>query len=306
VPSKAETRLTTDGSATILNGALSWVYWEGSASTTRRRATGGRPTPARSRSCRTDETGIDEVGFQQVRDGGSGGRDAALPEGRETGNPVVRLGIANLSTGKTPWMDTGRLRVRPRRPLAAGERAPSRFRRRSSPDPAGSLAGGRAERPGGRHADERDDAWVNQKDFSSPASATSSSAPERDGHTHLYRYGADGRLKNAVTRGPWSVRGPQGFYGAPLDSTWIDPKGEWVFFTARQKPEGERQLYRVRIDGSGLQRITREDGTHAITMSPGPPLLSRRLLLGEHAAVARAPRRRRQDASRCSTGRGRT
>ena len=65
-----------------------------------------------------------------------------------------------------------------------------------------------------------------------------------------------------------SGRGPQGFYGAPLESTWIDPKGEWVFFTARQKPEGERQLYRVRVNGTGMQRITREDGTHDITMSP--------------------------------------
>ncbi|HYX21747.1 MAG TPA: prolyl oligopeptidase family serine peptidase, partial [Thermoanaerobaculia bacterium] len=126
---------------------------------------------------------------------------------------------------------------------------------------------------------------------------------ERDGHTHLYRYDPDGRFLNAVTRGPWSVRGPQGFYGAPLDSAWVDPKGAWVFFTARQKPEGERQLYRVRMNGTGMQRITQGEGTHAITMSPDrrfyldvysttntPPALSLHGADGSRIAVLYGPR----------------
>ena len=81
----------------------------------------------------------------------------------------------------------------------------------------------RVDRVNGRAAamlTERDDAWVNQKELQFPGNGDFILSSERDGHTHLYRYGADGKLRNAVTSGPWSVRGPQGFYGAPLDSTW--------------------------------------------------------------------------------------
>jgi dipeptidyl-peptidase-4 len=165
----------------------------------------------------------------------------------------------------------------------------------------------RVDRDGGKTTlvlSETDQAWVNQKEVAVlDGGRDLLVSSERDGHTHLYRYDADGRLLNSVTRGPWSVRGPSGFYGAPLDSAWVQPKSDWVYFTARQKEEGERQLYRVRVNGTGMQRITREDGTHAITMSPDrrfyldefsdrdtPPSLALHDADGTLRAVLAAPR----------------
>ena len=157
--------------------------------------------------------------------------------------------------------ERGRGRVHPRRALELDSRG-GWSDDRSSQDPPGSAAG---RSRGGKTTlvlIDTDAAWVNQKEVQVlDGGKDLLVSSERDGYTHLYRYDADGRLLDSVTRGPWSVRGPSGFYRAPLDSAWVDPKSEWFFFTARQKPEGERQLYRVRVNGTGMQRISREDGT---------------------------------------------
>ena len=266
VASKAEARLTSDGSATVLNGALSWVYWEEVFNHEDAGYWWSDDSTAIA-FLRTDEAGVDEVGFQQYATAVPGVVTQRYPKAGNK-NPVVRLGIADLATGKTAWMSTAGFEYILDVRWLPGSRSVAV---QTTDRPQMRLDLWRVDRASGRATDvltERDDAWVNQKELQYLGNGDFVLSSERDGHTHLYRYDADGRLLNAVTRGPWSVRGPQGFYGAPLDSAWIDPRGEWVFFTARQRPEGERQLYRVRVNGTGMQRITREDGTHAVTMSP--------------------------------------
>jgi len=301
VPSKAETRLTADGSATVLNGALSWVYWE-EVFNHQEAGYWWSPDSNVIAFLRTDEAGIDEVGFQQYATAVPAVVTQRYPKAGNK-NPSVRLGIADLSTGKTAWMDTAAFEYVLDVRWLPGSRAVAV---QTTDRPQTKLDLWRVDPASGRAAamlTERDDAWVDQKELQFAGNGDFVVSSERDGHTHLYRYGADGRLRNAVTRGAWSVHGPQGFYGAPLDSAWIDAKGEWVFFTARQKPEGERQLYRVRLDGTGLQRITREDGTHAITMSPDrrfyldvysstntPPSLSLHAADGKSVASLYGPR----------------
>ena len=114
-----------------------------------------------------------------------------------------------------------------------------------------------------------DEAWVNQKELQFlDGGKKFVVSSERDGHTHLYLYSIDGKLLNAVTQGPWSVRGPSGFYGAPLGSAWVDEPGGWIYFTALEKSPIERHLYRIHPDGTGMERLTKEDGQHRITMSP--------------------------------------
>ena len=299
--SKKETRLTSDGSATVLNGALSWVYWEEIFNHDEAGYWWSDDSQAIA-FLRTDETGIDEVGFQRF--------SPAVPEvvtqrypKAGNRNPEVRVGIADLASGTTAWMSQAAYEY----VLGVLWRPDSRAVLVQSTDrPQTRLDLWRVDRDGGRTTlvlTETDEAWVNQKEVRYAGDGDLIVSSERDGHTHLYRYDGDGRLLNAVTRGAWSVRGPYGFYGAPLESTWIDPKGQWVFFTARQKPEGERQLYRVRLDGTGMQRITKEDGTHAITMSPDrrfyldaysstnePPSLSLHAADGRGVAVLSGPR----------------
>lgn len=84
---------------------------------------------------------------------------------------------------------------------------------------------------------------------------------ERDGWGHLYRYGADGTLKNQITSGPFSVRAIQS----------IDDSAGVIYFTANAREEGEdpyfNHAYRVNMDGSGLRLLNPGDFDHRSTFS---------------------------------------
>jgi dipeptidyl aminopeptidase/acylaminoacyl peptidase len=85
---------------------------------------------------------------------------------------------------------------------------------------------------------------------------------ERDGWAHIYRFGANGALKNQVTSGPWFTAAIQ----------YVDEAARQIYFTARGREPGQfwyyAKLYRVGYDGSGLALLTPEDGQHQISFSP--------------------------------------
>ena len=87
-----------------------------------------------------------------VRDGGSRRRDPALPEGRQQ-EPGCAPRHRRLLDRKDGLDGFGGLRVRPRRPMAAGEPRRRGADDRPRSDAAGSLAGGSRQRPRGPRAD---------------------------------------------------------------------------------------------------------------------------------------------------------
>ncbi len=84
---------------------------------------------------------------------------------------------------------------------------------------------------------------------------------EQDGWAHLYRYGADGTLKARLTEGPWHVEEVEA----------VDQERGLVFFTANGREEGEdpyyEHLYRVGLDGRGLQPLNPGDFDHRVNVS---------------------------------------
>jgi Tol biopolymer transport system component len=89
---------------------------------------------------------------------------------------------------------------------------------------------------------------------------------ERDGWGHIYLYdGKTGTVKNQITSGPWVIR----------DILRVDEADRRVYFTAGGREKGRdpyyQHLYRVRLDGSGLELLTPEDGDHAVTYYDGKP-----------------------------------
>ncbi|HKS54561.1 MAG TPA: DPP IV N-terminal domain-containing protein [Steroidobacteraceae bacterium] len=82
---------------------------------------------------------------------------------------------------------------------------------------------------------------------------------ERSGWGQLYRYdGATDVPAKPITSGEWVVRSVVG----------IDERERVVYFTASGREAGRnpylRHLYRVHLDGSGLQLLTAEDADHRI------------------------------------------
>jgi len=88
----------------------------------------------------------------------------------------------------------------------------------------------------------------------------------RDGFQHLYLYDYQGHLLRQLTAGKWNV---DDFRARAIKA--IDEPHRLIYFTATEKSPTERQLYKTSLDTQNPQqidRISREDGVHDITMSP--------------------------------------
>lgn len=81
---------------------------------------------------------------------------------------------------------------------------------------------------------------------------------ERTGWLHLYRYAADGKLLNAVTSGEWECRSI-----ARVD----EAEGVAYVTGTKDNPLGEN-LYRVKLDGTEITRLTHERGAHRVAVAP--------------------------------------
>ncbi len=107
------------------------------------------------------------------------------------------------------------------------------------------------------------DSWVNvNDDFSILKSGDRFLwSSWRDGHTHLYIYSfdktdplaADAKLERQLTQGNFEVLG--------VDS--VDADAGVVYFSANKDDPKQKQLYSVKLDGSGFTRVSQADGTHA-------------------------------------------
>jgi dipeptidyl-peptidase 4 len=88
---------------------------------------------------------------------------------------------------------------------------------------------------------------------------------ERDGWMHLYLYGMDGKLLAKETEGDWMIDHPL-FSDAPMFE--VDEKRGWIYFASTRPDPRQRQLYRVRLGGNEMERLTHQSGTHALSLSP--------------------------------------
>ncbi len=107
---------------------------------------------------------------------------------------------------------------------------------------------------------------------------------ERDGWQHVYLYTADGKLERQITRGAWMLDNPI-FQDAPLIQ--LDAQQNWLYFASTYPDPRERQLYRIHLDGSGMERISQEAGTHTLDLSPDGRYLIDRFSTPEKPPVTR-------------------
>jgi dipeptidyl aminopeptidase/acylaminoacyl peptidase len=81
---------------------------------------------------------------------------------------------------------------------------------------------------------------------------------ERTGWKHLYHFAADGKLIRPVTSGDWELR----------KLHVVDEEGGWVWFSGTRDSHIAENLYRIKLDGSGLERLTQAAGDHQAAVSP--------------------------------------
>jgi len=256
--------LTRDGGPTVLNGRLDWIYEEevyGRGNTT---GFAWSPDGRRLAFLRLDEAGVPTHTLTDELARPPRVERQFYPKPGDP-NPKVRLGVvaADGSEAAPHFVDLSaypeedRLVVRftfapdSRHLLYQVQNRTQTFLHLNTADvETGKVA---------RLLEEKTPAWVNvlaQPRFLADGSFLWES--ERTGFRHLYRYRGDGTLVGAVTKGEWEVRRVHG----------VDEKGGWVYFSGTEhSPLGE-QVYRVRLDGTGLTRLSRTDGDHNAAFDP--------------------------------------
>ncbi|MBZ5589915.1 MAG: DPP IV N-terminal domain-containing protein [Acidobacteriia bacterium] len=124
---------------------------------------------------------------------------------------------------------------------------------------------------------EKDAAWINLHDdehFFRDGSLLWST--EAGGFRHLVLYAADG-TSHTVTSGGWEI----------TSVAAVDEPGGWIYFTGNEAGPLETQLYRVRPDGSGFGRLTREPGAHRVEVAPGARFILDTVSDASHAPTMR-------------------
>ena len=264
---KKETRITNDGSETILNGYASWVYTEeilGRRSSYR--SFWWSPDSKHIAFFRTDDSPIP---VYTITDGtGLHGyvEKERYPKVGDP-NPTVKIGIVAPDAGNIVWAD---FNEKDDQYFGApywntdGSSLWVQWMNRLQDnlifwavDPATGTKK--------QLYNERQKTWIDlDKDDRLHLLNESKNfilESDKTGWNHLYLMDANGNEINPITSGKFTV----------LGITRVDEKNKLVYFTARSRENTARtDFYRVDMNGNNLQRLTFGDFNHTnINLSPG-------------------------------------
>ncbi|MDX2181845.1 MAG: DPP IV N-terminal domain-containing protein [Bryobacteraceae bacterium] len=256
--SKKETRLTSDGSDNILNGELDWVYPEELDLGT---AYWWSPDSKKIAYLQFDTSRLgiyphaDLLGVTPIYEPQKYPKAGTL-------NSEVRLGVVSTSGGDTVWMNLGETRDRLLARVAwfpeGGTLAVQRLNRVQNRLDVLSVDTGTAVSK--TLFTETDAAWINVHDDLRflPSRREFLWSSEKSGFRHLYRMTYDGKEAGRVTSGEWEVTAVHA----------VDEKSGKIFFVSTEVSPLERHLFAVNLDGGAAVRLTKQNGTHTIHMSP--------------------------------------
>ena len=287
--SKQTRQLTTDGTPTLLNGQLDWVYPEELDLHT---ATWWSPDSKQIAYLQFD------VGREFLYPHADllGERAVAEPQRYPqagTSNPQVKLGVIAADGGATKWMELG-------------ENANSLLARVAWLPDSSQLSVERLNRVQDRLdllfcnpvsgeartvIHEESKTWINMVDNLTLLKTRPEflwTSERGNGFRHIYRYSNKGEMLGQLTSGDWEVKTIEA----------VDEERQKVYFTSAEASPLESQLYSVGFGGGERTRVTQEAGVHRIqanqdgsayidsfSSSKRPPEVQLRTALGESAVL---------------------
>ncbi|MDB4948404.1 MAG: hypothetical protein JWM27_1053 [Gemmatimonadetes bacterium] len=254
-----ETQLTRDGGETVVNGTFDWVYEE---ELDLRDGWRWSPDGRRIAFWRLDvspepvQTWVNETSGQYSRPVTLRYPKPGSP------NAIAKIGVVDAAGGPTTWMDTGAdtnvYLARMDWAASPTELVIQRMNRLQNRIDVlyADAATGRSRTA----FSDTDSAWVNVDDDLTfvHGGAQHLWTSQRDGYNQIYLYTRAGRQLRQLTREPWDVVSVDG----------VDERGGWVYFTGTGGDPTQRHLFRVKLDGTGLRKLTAEPGTHSANVSP--------------------------------------
>ena len=248
-------QLTSDGTPTLLNGKLDWVYPEELDL-----GTAAWWSPDSKQIAYFQFNVKDEFVYPQLDLLGE--RALSEPERYpQTGTPnaEVKLGVISPQGGETKWMDLGSTRDALLARVAwlpdSSQIAVERLNRVQNQldlilcDPSN----------GSVHSvlHEQSKTWINlggENLFFLKSRPEFIWTSEQSGFRHIYRYSDSGELLAQLTSGKWVVTGISA----------IDEANQRIYYMSNEISPLERRLYSVGFGGGDRQLVTKEEGSHTV------------------------------------------
>ena len=255
-----EKRLTTDGTDTLLNGTLSWVYWE-EIFDHADIPYSWSPDSKAIAYVQSDDSQVPVHEFVSYKPVIPDVDRQHYPKAGQP-NPKVKLGIVEIDSAKTTWIDCGiyEYLVRFTWLNSSKEIAVQTMNRKQS-----ELTLFFADRVTGKSRKilkEQDSTWVNLTNapYFLKDNKNFIWLSERDGYQHIYLYSIEGKLIQQLTKGEYMV--------TSYTTALANKKGGWVYFMSSKDSLKDNHLYRVKLDGMNLKKISSAKGVHNIDFSP--------------------------------------
>ncbi len=261
IASCRQTRLTRDGSATLLNGQLDWVYQEEIYGRGNWQAYWWSPDGTKLAFLQLDTADVPVYPLVDHLHPYPQVTELRYPKAGEP-NPEARLGIVALDGGPTIWADLSAYSMHDILIVRVSwspdgwvfcsvQDRESRWLELNEVNPqTGALR---------LVLRETSPAWVpNYGDPEWLADDTFLWFSARDGYKHLYHYTRGGHLIARVSQGPWEAR----------DLLGVDADGGWVYIAGTQDSPIEHHVYRTPLGGGDSERLTPAGYTHRAMFDP--------------------------------------
>ncbi len=257
-----ERKLTNDGGPKILNGRLDWVYQEEVYGRGNFEAYWWSPDSTKLAFLRIDEspvplfTVVDHIPVHQELE------VTPYPKAGDP-NPLVRLGVVGVGEDHVRWVDTAK--YQPNDLLIVrvawtgdGKRVAYQAQNREQTmldlnyaDPGDGKSTHVLHETARTWVDVTDDnpQWLQDGSFLWLS--------DRSGFKHIYHFAPDGKLLHQVTDGHWDVRALDG----------VDEAKGLVYFTGMEHSPIANHAYRIKLDGTGMTRLTQTEGSHRVSFN---------------------------------------
>jgi dipeptidyl-peptidase-4 len=265
-------RLTTDGSDTVFNGTLDWVYNEELATRSAQPAYAWSPDGKWLIYLRLDEAAVQNHPITDYRTTPPTVSYTRYPAAGSP-NPKATVNMIELATGKhsaVPLPDNVEY-VMPffswfpdsQEALFVTENRAHSVLKLMAWNPVTGM--------GRTVITETDPYWVNENSYAAPVMLGNGERflwlSERDGYMHLYLYSRQGELIRQVTSGEWMIDSPAWNLLIPGRPVFVDPAGAYAYFSCTKNGPLERQIYRVEIAGGKLEQVSQRAGFHLGALS---------------------------------------
>jgi len=250
--------VTTDGTENVLNGEFDWVYEEefGLANAWR-----WSPDGRKIAFWRLDQTRLKEFTLVNELSVYNTTFKLKYPKAGEQ-NSIVRIGVADLESGKTTWVDLGAEEdiYIPRIYWTNSSKTLAVMRLNRLQNHLELLMADSGSGQSHKVIEDKNSTWIDVDNSILFLTKKDQIVwlSERSGYQHAYLYDYDGKLLHPLTTGDWEISSLLG----------ADEAGKWLYFTGKKDTPVEQHVYRVKLTGKNLQRISQRRGWHDGTFSP--------------------------------------